>query len=133
MTSQSFAPDVLENIADLNDDDEKNQEFGVLTFVARDVEEEERRGAADTIDADHQAPLDFGGALKEMVAIARNRASERHEQERADGYEKGKEPIAMCGYQIILQRCDDEKDPEQGPVIAKLRRRERDKLAQSQK
>jgi hypothetical protein len=94
------------------------------------MERQQRGHVAHAINADHEGPLDLGGALEEMLAVAGQRAARRHEDERIDRDEDREEPIPLHGDEVVLQRRDDEEGPEQRAVVAGPRGRERDELAQ---
>ena len=62
--AEQLAPDVLQHVAELHDDDEEEEQPRVLAHVAGDLQHQQRRHVADAVDADHQSPLDLRAALE---------------------------------------------------------------------
>ena len=80
MFAEHFPPHILQHVAHLRDQNEKEKQFAVLSFVAGNVQAEDRRRVTHAIDANHQRPLDLGGSLQETLAVAPNHAANGNEQ-----------------------------------------------------
>src|ERR1041385_6506568 len=120
--AEKFSEDVLENIAELGDGDEEEKEFGILVFVSGNVEIKQRGRVAEGINADHEGPLDFGGAFEEAFGIAGEGGAQRDEKEGINGNENGEEAIPVFVDEGVMERRDDEECPEKRAMIAAARR-----------
>ena len=94
------------------------------------LEEEQRGRVAHGIDGEHEAPLDFRGALHEVLRVARERAAHGDEEERIHRDEDDEEIVPRGREEPVVQREDDEKCPEQRAMIRAAGGRERDDFAE---
>ena len=133
VTPGELAPDVLQHVAHLHDDDEKKKQPRILALEAVDFEHQQRRHVADAIHADHQAPLNLRAAFQERGRITGDGNSRRDEEKRVDRNQNGEESIPPRGHEVVLQRCDDEENPEESAVIRGAGGREGDEFAQREK
>ena len=67
---EQLAPDILQHVADLHDDDQESDQKHVTALVAWDGQAEQRWNMGDAEDANHQRPLHLGNADQEMIGVA---------------------------------------------------------------
>src|SRR5688500_7265228 len=133
MFAEGLAPDVLEDVVHLNDGDEPEEEFRVFAEVVWDLEREERGRVAHAVDADHSGPLHFGGAFEETFAIAGGRATHGQDQEGVNWNENDEEAVPFRGEKNVVERQDDEEEPEKAAMVTEARGCECDEFAQRPK
>src|SRR6266403_2272771 len=130
--SRELSPDVLQDVAHLVHQNKVEQQLRVAAREPGNLENQQRRRMAQAKRANHQAELDFRRALQEMLRVAGHGDSRRHEHKREYRNHDRKKSIPGDSDQVVLQRRDDEKAPQQRPVIPASRRHQRDVLAQRQ-
>ena len=133
MFAADFAPDVLQHVGDLRDAHEEEKQPRMAVRHSFYLEEEQRGRVAHGIDGEHEAPLDFRGALHEVLRVARERAAHGDEEERIHRDEDDEEIVPRGREEPVVQREDDEKCPEQRAMIRAARGCECDEFAQREK
>jgi hypothetical protein len=78
-TAQQLAPDILQHIARLHDQDQESdqQQLAMLETGYRQCQQ--RRHVRHAIDGDHQAPLHFGDPPHELRSVAAQRRHDRQQ------------------------------------------------------
>ena len=133
MLSEKFSPNVLQHVAHLHDGGKEEEQLGILAGVTGNLQSQQSRGVTDKVNANHQAPLDFRSALEKMFGVAGENAADRNEKKRVNRNEDAEHCVPFPRDKNVLNRQDDEERPEKRAMIAALRRRECDELAQSDK
>src|SRR6266850_1704088 len=130
--SRELSPDVLQDVAHLVHQNKIEQQLRVAACEPGNLENQQRRRMAQAKRANHQSELDLRRPLQEMFRVAGHGDPRRHEHKREHRNHDRKKSIPGDSDQVILQRRDDEKAPQQRPVIPASRRHQRDVLAQRQ-
>src|SRR5882724_5595422 len=130
--SRELSPDVLQDVAHLVHQNKVEQQLRVAARKPGNVENQQRRRMAQAKRANHQAELDFRRALQEVLRVAGHGDPRRHKHKREHRNHDREKSIPGDSDQVVLQRRDDEKAPQQRPVIPAPRRHQRDVLAQRQ-
>src|SRR5688500_7086490 len=131
MSAEPLSPEELKDVVCFDDEDEPEEQLGVLAFVAGNFQAEESGCIAEAINAHHQAPLNFRGALEEALAIAIHSAARGQNQEGIDRNEDDEEVEPIQREQVILHGNHDEEREEEAAVIGEAGRRERNEFAES--
>src|SRR6266403_2004581 len=130
--SRELSPDVLQDIAHLVHQNKVEQQLRVAAREPGNLENQQRRRMAQAKRANHQSELHLRRPLQAMFRVAGHGDPRRHEHKREHRNHDRKKSIPGDSDQVILQRRDDEKAPQQRPVIPASRRHQRDVLAQRQ-
>ncbi len=129
--AEQLADDILEYIADLHDQQEKEQEQRIFSDVVRDIENQQGRRITQAIHTDHQRPMDFRVATEEFSCVLRQRRYQRQRDEHVDWNEDRKHPVPVHPEQEVLDGNRDEEGDEERRVIARLGQRQRDNFSLS--
>ena len=124
-----LSPDVLQHVAQLHDEHEKEHQRRRLLLVARNPQHQQRRHVADEIDADHQPPLVGRRALEESLGVACQRGPDGEEHRDVDRDQDAEQAVPADPDQRYCSGVTTKKRPEQRAMIAGAGRRQRDELA----
>jgi hypothetical protein len=127
------APDVLHAVGELHEQDEEEEEAEVAAWPDRralDRNLQEGGRERETVDAHHQPRLHLRRAFEEPLVVAGERHPGEDEQRGVDRQEHAEDVVAVQAHEHVVEWCEQEEHPEQGPVVALAGGRERDELAE---